>query len=387
MANIKETLLSTVRNGKTVLADIASTRRNANDITVEKGRVQATIDQLHPYRLNLVVESITDAAEGAKTIRFASANGYLPPFEAGQYINVFVEIDGVITSRPYSISSSPRQKSYYEITVARIADGFVSDYFLDKVKVGDRFSANGPQGVFHYNPVFHKKKSVFLAGGSGVTPFLSMTREILEAGLDREIVFIYGIRNTSVAIAHEELSSYAEKYDNFRYIPVVSDKDPSWKGKTGFLNKKLISEVVGDVSDCTFYVCGPLVMNEFCLAELEALGVPRKRIRRELFASRKDIWNEPGWPENLKGNEVFNVKIGDKTIPAVSGESLLTSLEKAGVRVNVCCRSGECSLCRVKLVSGKVYTAKGALMRFADEKFGYIHSCKAYPASDLEIIL
>ena len=56
MANIKETLLSTVRNGKTVLADIASTRRNANDITVEKGRVQATIDQLHPYRLNLVVE-------------------------------------------------------------------------------------------------------------------------------------------------------------------------------------------------------------------------------------------------------------------------------------------------------------------------------------------
>lgn len=387
MANIKETLLSTVRNGKTVLADIASTRRNANDITVEKGRVQATIDQLHPYRLNLVVESITDAAEGAKTIRFASANGYLPPFEAGQYINVFVEIDGVITSRPYSISSSPRQKSYYEITVARIADGFVSDYFLDKVKAGDRFSANGPQGVFHYNPVFHKKKSVFLAGGSGVTPFLSMTREILEAGLDREIVFIYGIRNTSVAIAHEELSSYAEKYDNFRYIPVVSDKDPSWKGKTGFLNKKLISEVVGDVSDCTFYVCGPLVMNEFCLAELEALGVPRKRIRRELFASRKDIWNEPGWPENLKGNEVFNVKIGDKTIPAVSGESLLTSLEKAGVRVNVCCRSGECSLCRVKLVSGKVYTAKGALMRFADEKFGYIHSCKAYPASDLEIIL
>lgn len=387
MANIKETLLSTVRNGKTVLADIASTRRNANDITVEKGRVQATIDQLHPYRLNLVVESITDAAEGAKTIRFASANGYLPPFEAGQYINVFVEIDGVITSRPYSISSSPRQKSYYEITVARIAGGFVSDYFLDKVKAGDRFSANGPQGVFHYNPVFHKKKSVFLAGGSGVTPFLSMTREILEAGLDREIVFIYGIRNTSVAIAHEELSSYAEKYDNFRYIPVVSDKDPSWKGKTGFLNKKLISEVVGDVSDCTFYVCGPLVMNEFCLAELEALGVPRKRIRRELFASRKDIWNEPGWPENLKGNEVFNVKIGDKTIPAVSGESLLTSLEKAGVRVNVCCRSGECSLCRVKLVSGKVYTAKGALMRFADEKFGYIHSCKAYPASDLEIIL
>lgn len=387
MAGIKETLLSTVRNGKLILSDIAAARRNANDITVEKGRVQATIDQLHPKRLSLVVESVREAAEGAKTIRLASATGYLPPFEAGQYINVFVEIDGVRTSRPYSISSSPRQRAYYEITVARIATGFVSDYFLDRVKPGDRLEANGPQGVFRFNPVFHRKKSVFLAGGSGITPFLSMTREILEAGLDREIVLIYGIRNTSVAIGHAELEAFAAEYPNFRYVPVVSGEEKGWKGKTGFLNKELIAEVVGDVKDCTYYVCGPQIMNDFCLAELAALGVPGKRIRREMFGARQDIVNEPGWPDGIAPDRVFKVKAGDRVIEAEAGDSLLTSLEKAGLRVNVCCRSGECSLCRVKLVSGTVFTARGALMRFADEKFGYIHSCKSYPVSDVEIIL
>ena len=79
--------------------------------------------------------------------------------------------------------------------------------------------------------------------------------------------------------------------------------------------------------------------------------------------------------------------MGERTISAKSGEPVLTALERAGVRVNVCCRSGECSLCRVKLVSGEVFLAKGMLRRYADEKYGYIHSCKAYPMGNIEIML
>lgn len=386
MKTIKETLLGTLRNGKTVLSDIEAVRRNALDITVTKGRVDSTLNQLHPKKLELVVESIEEAIDGAKTIRLASKNGYLPPFEAGQYINLFVEIDGVRTSRPYSLSSSPRQRAYYEITVAKAKDGFVSHYFVDNVKVGDEFEANGPQGVFHYNPVFHKKKSVFLAGGSGITPFMSMTREILEAGQDREIYLIYGVRNIDLAINHAEFLKFSENHKNFHYIPVVSD-DKSYKGEKGFITIDLIKKVVGDLFDCTYYICGPQIMNDFCLNNLLEAGVPKKRIRREMFGTRQDIWNEPGYPENLTGKEVFRMKVADKVYDAISGESILTALERNGIRVNVCCRSGECSLCRVKLASGKVYTAKGALMRYADEKFGYIHSCKSYPISDIEIIL
>lgn len=384
--NIKETLLGTLVHGEEILENIRVMRSvSADKISCEN--VAAASERLHSKSLSLLVSSVFDTGKNAKVIRFVSENGYLPPFEAGQYINIFTEIDGVRTSRPYSISSSPKQRAYYEITVARIKDGFVSDFLLDDVKVGDKFEANGPAGVFRFQPVFHSRKSLFLAGGSGVTPFLSMTREIVDAALDRDVVMLYGCRSSEGALYDKELRLYSEKYPNFKYHLVISEKDDSWNGETGFIDRNLIKRLVPDYAERTCYICGPQVMNDFCKTELQELGLSEKQIRREMFGTRCDIQNEPGWPENLTGDEVFNVKIGERIIPAKSGESLLTALERSGVRMNVCCRSGECSLCRVKLVDGKVFLAKGTLQRYADEKYGYIHSCKAYPISDLEIII
>ncbi len=384
--NIKETLLGTLVHGEEVLENIR-VMRNVSPDKISAAPVASAAEALHRKELNLVVNAVIDTGKNAKIIRFVSEDGYLPPFEAGQYINLFTVIDGVRTSRPYSISSSPRQRAYYEITVARIPQGFVSDYFIDRVKVGDRFSANGPAGVFRFQPVFHSRKSLFLAGGSGITPFLSMTREILDAALDRDIVLLYGCRSPEAALYHEELSAYAAQYPNFRYHLVVSDPVEGWTGETGFLNKELITRIVPDFMERTSYICGPQIMNDFCQKELAALGVPEKQVRREMFGARRDIQNEPGWPKELTGNEVFKLKVGDRVIDAKSGESILVALERAGVRVNVCCRSGECSLCRVKLVSGNVFMARGMLRRYADEKYGYIHSCKAYPIGDVEIML
>lgn len=384
--NIKETLLGTLVHGEEILENIRVMRSvSADKISCEN--VAAASERLHSKSLSLLVSSISDTGKNAKVIHFVSENGYLPPFEAGQYINIFTEIDGVRTSRPYSISSSPKQRAYYEITVARIKDGFVSDFFLDDIKVGDRFEANGPAGVFRFQPVFHSRKSLFLAGGSGITPFLSMIREIVDAALDRDVVMLYGCRSSKASLYDEELRAYSEKYPNFKYHLIVSDEDDSWNGETGFIDRNLIMRLVPDYAERTCYICGPQVMNDFCKKELKDLGLPEKQIRREMFGTRRDIQNEPGWPENLTGDEVFNVKIGERIIPAKSGESLLTALERSGVRMNVCCRSGECSLCRVKLVNGKVFLSKGVMQRYADEKYGYIHSCKAHPISDLEIII
>lgn len=386
MKSMKETIIGQMIHGNETLNDIAITRKNGEDLILERNRTKEIINGIHAEKLDLKVVEIYEVTKDAKVIRLVSQNGYLPPFQAGQYINIFTKIDGVRTSRPYSISSSPKQRAYYEITVARIATGFVSDYFLDKVKVGDEFEANGPAGTFHFNPVFHYKKSVFLAGGSGITPFMSMTREILESGMDREIHLIYGCRNEEVAIYHEELNEMDKKHDNFHYTLVVSDKDTKFTGRKGFIDVHCIKEIVGKLDDCTFYMCGPQIMTDFCMKVLEELKIKGRNIRREMFGSRQDIQNEPGWPTELNGTEIFKVKVGDKVIDAKSSESLLTAIERAGLRVNVCCRSGECSLCRIKLVSGNVFMPRGVLLRLADEKFGYIHSCKAYPISDLEIV-
>jgi len=377
-----------IENFEEAASEIKTCRKYGKDYRSERGQTDAIINRIHPGKLNLIVSEIIQQTKEATTIRLVSKDGYLPPFEAGQYINIFIEIDGVRTSRPYSISSSPKQRAYYDITVARIAKGFVSDFFLDKVKVGDAFESSAPSGNFHYNPIFHGKNLVFLAGGSGITPFMSMTREVLNSGINRNIHLIYGTKLEEAAIFLNELKDLAVRHNNFKFTLVVSEPNTSYKGRSGFISSECIKEEVQDITNSTFYICGPQVMYDFCLSELEKLQIPSRKIHREMFGARQDIQNEPGWPENLTGQEEFSVKIKNGvTIKARSGESLLVALERSGVRVNVCCRSGECSLCRVKLVSGKVFQPRGVLLRYADEKYGYIHSCKSYPMSDVEIML
>ena len=384
---IKETLLSTLEGGTQVLENIEVLRRVSNDKIVSENMADATVKKIHENHLNLIINEIIDTGKDAKIFRFVSENGYLPPFEAGQYINIFMDIDGVRVSRPYSLSSSPRERSYYELTIAKIATGFVSEYMLTKAKVGDKITANGPSGVFRYQPVFHKKKSLFLAGGSGITPFLSMVREICDAGLDRDIVLIYGASSKDKALYYDEFEAYAKMHDNFKFHLVVSGDDPTWEGERGFLTKELISRLVPDYAERTSYICGPQIMNTFCEEALRDLGLKTKQIRREMFGAAGDITKEAGWPSEVSKEQVFNLTVGDQTIPARADEPILVALERAKIRVNVCCRSGECSLCRVKLVDGHVFLSKGIMLRKADEKYGYIHSCKAYPISDLTIEL
>lgn len=385
---IKETLLGTLVHGEEILNEIDVLRTVSPDPIQPEDPASACLKGLHPKEVHLVVTAIHDTEKNAKVFRLSGKDGYLPPFEAGQYLNIFTEIDGVRTSRPYSISSSPRQRAYYEITVARTQNGFVSDYFLDQVKVGDEFTASRPAGVFRHQPVFHSKKMLMLGGGSGITPFMSMIREVLDAGLDRDMVLLYGCRNADVALFHDQLTGLAENFANFRYYLVVSDQDAKWDGARGFITSDLIQKLCPDYAERTAYICGPEIMNEFCVKQLQALGLAQKNIRREMFGAAKDITKEAGWPSELSGTEEFTVTVnGKQKITAKSGESLLTALERAGVRVNVCCRSGECSLCRVQLVSGKVFLSKGMMLRKADEKYGYIHSCKSYPISDISILL
>ncbi len=388
MATLKNMIIETLVHGKNTLQEIDSLRKYGTDFSLEAGRADKTTGKYHAMNLQLVVSDISDNSSVAKTIQFVAKKGLLPVFQSGQYINIFTTIDGVRTSRPYSISSSSKQRAYFEITVARIATGFVSDYLMDKIKVGDEFEANGPAGTFFFNPIFHSKKSVFLAGGSGITPFMSMAREVLGAGLDRQMHLIYGCRNEEVVLFKNELEELDKKHSNFTFSLVLSDSPETYHGLKGFIDAKMIKNLVKDTQEYTYYICGPQVMNDFCVRALDELGVPKRMIRREMFGAQQDITKEPGWPTALNGKEEFEITVdGDKKIKAISGESLLCALERAGVRVNVCCRSGECSLCRVQLLSGNVFMARGVLSRQADEKFGYIHSCKAFPISNMEIRL
>lgn len=382
--SIKEVLISTMQNGPEVLNELAMARIVGSDIENQRSKTGAKINQYHPKTLNLRVIEKEQLDPLATRIRLSSRDGQLPVFEAGQYINLFVEIDGVRTSRPYSIATSPLERGYYDIIVARTANGFVSNYLIERLQPGDELSSTGPMGTFRYQAVHHKSHQVMLAGGSGITPMQSMILDSLGRGLDRRLTLIYGVRRLEYATNHELFTRLAHNHPNFRYIPVLSDESSDIH-ECGFVTKELIERHVPDVHDATFFLCGPQIMNTYCQGQLEEMGIRRGMIRRELFQSRKDIENEPGWPAEISPEAEFEISCAGHRFKAKAGENLLVALERQNITVNVGCRSGECSYCRMKLVRGNVFTAQGSLMRHADEIFGYIHSCKTYPISDIEL--
>lgn len=375
-----------------ILKDIEVCRKYGKNYLADKGKWAEYVERLHPRKIQLKVADIIPETSSAKTLRLVSAEKYLPPFQAGQYINLSVVIDGIRTSRPYSISSSPNQSGFYDITVKRIDNGFVSDYLLDKVQVGDIIEAGSPTGNFYYNPLFHGKDLVFIAGGSGITPFMSMIRQVTDCGRDLNIRLLYGNRSIDEVLFHEELQERAKHYSNFSYELIISDPPADYKGISGFIDSSVIKQLSGDIKDKTFYLCGPAAMYNYCLAELQKLEVPERKIRHEVFGMPSDVTLMPGWPDNINSLTEVGVKVrgqGLSTplfIKAKATEPLLTALERNGIQTPSSCRAGECSMCRVKLLSGNVFQVAGKV-RKSDLEYGFIHSCSSYPITDLEILL
>lgn len=348
-------------------------------------RVERALAGLHPDRVKLEVSEIIEETATTKTVRMKAAEGELPWFRAGQYVNLFCTVGGVLTSRPYSIASAPGT-DYWDITVRRMADGFVSSYLLDEVQVGDRFESTGPFGSFYYEPLMDSDDLVFLAGGSGITPFASIMREAAGKGAGPKMHLIYGSRDPADIIFGEELKGLEKKLPGLKVDCVISEATEGWGGPCGLLDAEMISGLVGGVEGKTFFLCGPAQMYVLCEGALESLGVAGRRIRREAYGPPVDITTEPGWP-GADPAAVFTVKEErtGKTIEARAGEPLMNSLERAGIVVEAVCRAGECSVCRTRLIEGKVFVPERVLKREVDAVAGYIHPCMSYPLSNLRI--
>ncbi len=284
-----------------IVDEIKVSRKLGGTVSAAVTAAEEYIRQLHPERLALSVADIIEETPSTKTLRLISKDNYLPPFLAGQYIALFLEVGGIRTSRPYSISSQPNQVGYYDITIRRVENGLVSNYLLDEVKRGDTLVSSGPAGNFYFNPLLHKETTVCIAGGSGITPFMSMIREVVECGLHKEIRLIYGNRAVDDIIFHRELTRISEQFDNISYISVLEIPPEDYSGKQGFITGDIIREVTGNIRDKTFFLCGPPALYDFCLPELEGLGIPRRKIRQEMYGSPPNIWEYPGWPEDELG--------------------------------------------------------------------------------------
>jgi ferredoxin-NADP reductase len=361
---------------------------NASSVPSPYDPIGNTAKLLHPGLIEMKMTEIKEASPTAKTFRFEAE--HIPYFKAGQFMTIQIKDGNSLTTRPYSISSAPYETRgehpFVEITVRRKkANAYISDILLDQVKAGETYLCEVGLGEFHHDAIRDSRYITALAGGSGITPFVSMAKEIRYGKLDADLTILYGSVDENDIILKDELDALIS--DHVHVVHVLSGDNPEWKGEKGFLSAEIIKKYAHE--DSTFMICGPWPMHDFLRKELAKLNVQARRIRYDAPGQPEDISKEEGYPIETK-DQTFRLcvrqGIHETVIDAKADESMATALERAGLKIHTACRSGACGVCRIKGLNGEYYVNPNHDgRRGADIDFNYVHACSTYPLSDMTV--
>jgi len=362
----------------------------------EKPPVNTLAERLHPKRQYLIVSKIIQETPDVNTYRLKpdpdTDTKELAVFRPGQYLTFFFDLEGACVTRPYSISSSPSEarQGFYEITVKRNEGGFISGYIWNNWSVGSKVQCSDPQGQFYFDALRDSVNIVGIAGGSGVTPFRSMAKSILDRTSEINLTLFYGSNTLDEAIFLKEFEAMERSSGGKFKVVRVLCKEKAEQCEYGYITADVIRKYIVP-EESSFFICGPQAMYNFVEKELQSFKLRKKAVRRELFGEIKNIEKTQGYPSE-KGGTAYQaiVHIGSRSekITAASNESLLTAMERAGLCPPARCRSGACGVCRSLLIKGDVFIPEHEdSRRIADKQFGYIHPCCSFPISDLEVVV
>lgn len=356
--------------------------------------VKKLSERLHPGMMETKVISIKRETPTARTFTLKCADGNrLPWHYAGQYLCIYPVINGAAAPRPYAISSAPMEAydgGYIQFTVKKKEGGYVSEYLWKEVKEGSRLKINAPFGDLYYSAIRDSKHVVGIAGGSGITMFRSMIRDMPTSGRPEKLTLLYGSRSEEDILFRNELDELAaNSHGRVKVIHILSEAGDSWQGERGFISAEHIARLVEDYQSASFFVSGPTVLYGFIKGELEKLNISKTRIRMESFGETEDITTHKDFPASQVGKVyLLTVKFGvdERVIPSKSTETVVQALERAALPIDTHCRSGSCGYCRSLLESGKVWQRpEGDGVRARDKDVGYFHPCSSYPMSDLTV--
>lgn len=415
-------------------------RKASGKSIVEEYPINALARKLHPDFQFVKIAKIEEHKDcDAKTFTFVpdaeKGTDALAYFSAGQYISVFLEINGLKMTRAYSLSSSPRESlpqeesapnanenilcskanfvslnaneladeksGFYQITVKSVGGGLVSSYILENWKIGTEVVLSAPEGSFSYVSLRDAQAVVGIAGGSGITPFLSMARSIQSGDEDFNLLLLYGNRNKDSILFKDELDELQRKSEKIRVVYVLSDEKSDAENKFssekksdsesvfefGFINADLVKKYAPS-SPYSVFLAGPQAMYDFMDKELSKLNIERKYIRREMYGEIHGAKRQENYPGTDKSEVTIKVTVCDeqKTAKGNPDDTILQILEKNGIAVPSRCRSGECGWCHSLLKSGEVFVPETLdYRRKADLKYNFIHPCCTFALSDLEL--
>ena len=294
------------------------------DSTLSHGRVMARI--------------VGKRAESSRAVTLdLQANRNFQGFKPGQHVNVSVDVEGRRHTRSYSLTGVPSADGRLSLTVQKVENGIVSTHLFADAQVGDVVELEPAFGEMTL-PEILPGKLLFLAAGSGITPLMSLTRELSQRGMPVETTLIYWARHRADLCFLPELKSLAAREPNFKFrIALTGDAVTGTDELRGRPSAKLFKHAVPDLADHSVYTCGPAGF----VSEIDAIAQPVAR------SFQSEAFTPPVFTPVADSNATVTVMLAksNRVLTVKAGESLLSALEAQGVNPKYGCRMGICNTC------------------------------------------
>lgn len=299
-------------------------------------------------------------------------------FIPGQYLNFSITLNGEEHRRSYSICSGTGED--LSIGVKAIEKGLISNYFKKDIKVGDAIMCSRPEGNFKLED--KDRDVVAFAGGSGITPILSIAKKLQQTGGDMHLV--YGNQTEDATMFKSEIDALSKVATNFYYQNSDSDHP-----RVGLLDRETIDAYIKEHIEIlkadAFFLCGPLAMIEGVQEKLAEFGVPKEKIKLELFSAPTPDAVKPAVSDSEEIDSDITIILEGESIPihyTPKGKGILDQLNSKGYDPPYSCRGGVCSSCKSKVREGSAKMKLNYSLTDEEVAEGYILCCQAIPTSN-----
>jgi len=317
-------------------------------------------------------------------------------FKQGQYITLKLTVDGEEIRRSYSICTSPYSEKELRVAIKEVSGGKASTFINRKLKVGDQLDVMTPMGNFYSSlSGGNKKNYVLFAGGSGITPMLSILKSVLYVEKGSSVTLLYANKDETSTIFKKEIDEIAKSNPNLKLVYIFDQpSEPISSLQKGIVTKekaKSLLENFGGVNADEYFICGPGPMMENVKSALEDLKISKEKIKIEYFSSVIEAVKqaESGGENTGSVNAAVTViqyGIDTNFDLATGGISILDASIEAGVDAPFSCKGAVCCTCRAKVIEGKVKMDANFALTDAEVEEGFILTCQAHPITEKVVV-
>jgi ring-1,2-phenylacetyl-CoA epoxidase subunit PaaE len=352
-----------------------------------------------PRYYDLVVKDIIPETKDALSIVFENPTDGKISYKPGQFLTLIIPVQGKEVRRAYSLCTSPFVDENPAVTVKRVERGLMSNWLADNLKKGAKIKVMEPMGQFTTEYTTTRKRHIIMfAGGSGITPMMSIIKSILTQEPESIVSLIYCNRDIDSIIFKNELDKWETKYEGRLHVIHVLDNAPmNWQGYSGLLNHEMLTKLFERVPDwkienTTYLMCGPEGMMKNVETLLELRKIPKEKIFKESFV-QGTIDKEQKAEEATKASaplveRVVTIRYDGQeykvTVPP--NKSILETALDEGIDLPYSCQSGLCTACRGKALSGQVKLDEEEGLSKSERAEGYVLTCVGHPLTDDVVI-